>query len=199
MPQELLNQARAGDLTALGQLMELHRAYLRLLASQEIGRQLQGKVGASDIVQETFLDAHRQFPRFEGTQAAQFENWLRTILAGRLANTFRHYLGTQARNAQLEREVMARFDESTCGLSQMLVAPQSSPSQHLEKKEIGTQVAQLLSQMPKDYQEVLTMRHLEGLTFPQIAARMGKSVDSVEKLWLRGITQLRRDFMGCER
>lgn len=194
--QGLLDQAKAGDLTSLGQLMELHRAYLRILAAQEIGRQLQGKVGASDVVQETFLDAHRQFCRFEGTRVYQFEKWLRTILAGTVANTVRHYLGTQARNPQLEREMLVRFDQSTFGLSQMAVDPQSSPSQHFERMELGGMIAQSLGQLPQDYQDVLTLRHLEGLTFPQIALRMQRSVDSVEKLWLRGITKLRRQFSG---
>jgi RNA polymerase sigma-70 factor (ECF subfamily) len=41
---------------------------------------------------------------------------------------------------------------------------------------------------------VLVLRHMEGLTFPQVAQRMGRSVDSVEKLWLRGLTKLRKQF-----
>lgn len=195
-PQSLLEQARAGDSMSLGQLMELHRVYLRILANQEIGRQLQGKVGASDIVQEVFLKAHRQFSGFEGTQVYQFEKWLRTILAGTLANTVRHYFGTQARNPQLEREMLFRFDQSTCALSQIIADPQSSPSQQAQRVEMGSIVAKAIGQLPQDYQDVLMMRHVEGLTFPQIAQRMERSVDSVEKLWLRGITSLRRQFTG---
>lgn len=196
--QGLLDQARQGDLTALGQLMELNRGYLRILAGREIGCQLQGKVGASDVVQEAFLHAHRQFPNFEGTQVVQFEKWLRTILAGTMANTLRHYLGTQARNPLLEHDVLVRFDQSNCSLSQMIADPQSSPSQHVQKKELGGLVAMSLAQLPQDYQDVLMMRHLDGLTFPQIAQKMQRSVDSVEKLWLRGITKLRRQFLESE-
>ncbi|HMP80505.1 MAG TPA: sigma-70 family RNA polymerase sigma factor, partial [Pirellulaceae bacterium] len=124
----------------------------------------------------------------------QFERWLRTILAGTLANTTRHYLGTQARNAQLEQEILVRFDQSTCGLSQMLIDPRSSPSQQVARAEMGGIVAHALGQLSPDYQQVLTMRHLESMTFPEIAQRMARSVDSVEKLWLRGITKLRRLF-----
>ncbi len=190
----MLENARAGDPAALGQLLESRRAYLRLLARQEIGRQLQGKVGASDVVQDVFLAAHRQFPNFQGTEWPQFEKWLRTILAGTLANTARRFLGTQSRNAGLERAMLMRFDQSTWGLAQMMVDPGSSPSQHVAGLELGGMVAEALNQLPTDYQEVLSLRHLEGLTFPEIAARMNRSVDSVEKLWLRGITKLRRIF-----
>jgi RNA polymerase sigma-70 factor (ECF subfamily) len=58
------------------------------------------------------------------------------------------------------------------------------------------QIAEALSRLPEDYQTVIVLRHLEGLTFPQISQRMERSVDSVEKLWLRGLTKLRRSFGG---
>jgi RNA polymerase sigma-70 factor (ECF subfamily) len=55
-------------------------------------------------------------------------------------------------------------------------------------------IAEALARLPVDYQTVIVLRHLEGLTFPQVAERMGRSVDSVEKLWLRGVTRLRQAF-----
>ena len=77
----LLEQAKTGDNAVLGQLLGSYQNYLKLLARIEIGRRLQGKVDASDIVQETFLDAHRHFPNFRGQAEAQFVQWLRAILA----------------------------------------------------------------------------------------------------------------------
>ena len=65
VPDELLRDAQAGDAVQLGRLLELYRRYLRLLARLQIGRQLQGKVDESDLVQETFLEAHRNFERFQ--------------------------------------------------------------------------------------------------------------------------------------
>ena len=55
-------------------------------------------------------------------------------------------------------------------------------------------VAEAMSRLPEDYQMVLMLRHMEELTFPQVAERMGRSVDSVEKLWLRGLTRLKKAF-----
>jgi RNA polymerase sigma-70 factor (ECF subfamily) len=55
-------------------------------------------------------------------------------------------------------------------------------------------VAEAMSRLPDDYQTVLVLRHLEGLTFPQVAERMNKTLDSVEKLWLRGLTRLKKEF-----
>ena len=190
----LIAEARAGDTSTLGRLLESYRNYLRLLARIEIGRRLQGKVDASDVVQETFLDAHRYFARFRGDAEAQFVHWLREILAGTLANVVRRYLGTKARDVRLERALVADLDQSAHGLTQLLVAPDSSPSQQAIRAEQALLIAEALARLPEDYQTVIVLRHLEGLTFPQAAERMGRSVDSVEKLWLRGLTRLRREF-----
>ena len=195
--RDLLQEARTGDGAILGRLLEQYRNYLRVLARIEIGRKLQGKVDASDLVQEVFLDAHRYFPQFRGTAEPQFVQWLREILAGTLANQVRRYFGTQARDLRLERSIVADLDRSSVALAGIAVDPHSSPSEQVMRGEQSLQVAEALSHLPPDYQTVIVLRHLEGLTFPQISERMERSVDSVEKLWLRGLTQLRKSFGGA--
>jgi RNA polymerase sigma-70 factor, ECF subfamily len=195
-PDSLLRQARAGDPGALGQLLEQYQRYLALLARVQIGQRLQGKVDAVDLVQETFLEAHRHFPAFRGTTEAELLAWLRQILAARLADLLRRYLGTQGRDVRLEREIEDAFCQSSVALDRGLVAPQSSPSQQASRREQAVILADALSQLPEDYREVLVLRHLEGLTFPEVAGRMGKSLDSVEKLWMRGLARLRQ-LMGA--
>lgn len=190
----LLNQARTGDVSTLGLLLESYRKYLRLLARIEIGRHLQGKVDASDVVQDVFLEANRYFSGFRGQAEAQFVQWLRQILASKLSNLCRRYLGTQARDVRLECAVEADFDQSAHALVQILVDPHSSPSQQAMREEQTFQIAEAMSRLPEDYQTVILLRHLEGLTFAQVAERMGRSVDSVEKLWMRGLTRLRQTF-----
>jgi RNA polymerase sigma-70 factor (ECF subfamily) len=192
--EQLIEAARGGDTTTLGRLLELYRNYLRLLARIQIGKQLQGKIDASDIVQETFLDAHRYFPAFRGHAEEQFTRWLRSILAGTLANAARRYLGTKGRDIRLECALMADLDQSSYGFANIPIDPHSSPSQQVAKEEQTLLVAEALSRLPDDYQTVIVLRHMEGLTFPQVAERMGRSVDSVEKLWLRALTKLRKAF-----
>ena len=191
-----LADARAGDPAVLGRLLEGYRNYLRLLARVEIGRRLQGKVDPSDVIQEVFLDAHRYFPTFRGSSEAQFAHWLREILAGTLANTVRRYLGTKARDVRLERGLAADVDRSSVALGALPIDPRSSPSQQAAKVEQTLLVAEALGRLPDDYQTVLVLRHLEGLTFPQVAERMGRSVDSVEKLWLRALARLKQQLGG---
>jgi len=193
-PEQMIQEARAGMDAVLGPLLDLYRNYLRLLARLEIGRRLQGKLDASDLVQETFLEAHRHFARFQGTSEPQLVSWLRQILAAKVANLLRHYLGTQGRDVRLERELATDLDNSSRALGEKLIASLSSPSQQAMQREQVVLLADALERLPTDYREVIILRHLEGASFPEVARRMERSVDSVQKLWLRALARLRRAF-----
>jgi RNA polymerase sigma-70 factor (ECF subfamily) len=193
---QLIAAARGGDAATLGRLLEVYRNYLRLLARVELDRRLRGKVDASDVVQEAFLDAHRYFPGFRGTAEAQFVAWLREILAGTMANQVRRYLGTQARDVRLEREIADAIEKSSVMLVRELAAPYSSPSEQAARREQAVALADALAELPDDYREVIVLRHLEGLTFPDVANRMGRTLDSVEKLWLRALAKLKQQLGG---
>jgi RNA polymerase sigma-70 factor (ECF subfamily) len=190
--ERLIRQARAGDGDALGQIFGLYRRYLGLLAQVQIGRRLQGKADPSDLVQEAFLKAHRHFARFRGDHEAELVAWLRQILATTLANHVRHYLGRKRRDVRLEQELTAELDTSSRVLDGGLVAPDSSPSDQAARHEQAVRLADALDRLPPGYRQVLVLRHLEGLTFPDVAFRMGRSLGSVEKLWIRGLARLRR-------
>jgi RNA polymerase sigma-70 factor (ECF subfamily) len=196
-PEALLRLARSGDATSLGNLLELYRPYLALLARLQIGRRLQGKVDSGDLVQETFLEAHRDFAQFRGGSESELVAWLRQILATNIANQVRRYYGTQRRDVRLERELAVELDQSSRVLDNGLVASQSSPSQQAARREQAVILADGLARLPEDYREVIILRHLEELTFPEIGRRMGRTVDSVEKLWARALVRLRRALGGA--
>ena len=191
-PATLLALARAGDADALGRLLERYRHYLGVLARVQIGRRLQRKVEEGDLVQETFLEAHRAFPRFRGESEGELVYWLRQILAARIAMLVRHYFGTQRRNAELERELVDDLDASSRLMAQAFVASNTSPSLGAARREQAVLLADALARLSEDYRQVITLRHLEGQTFPEVARQMGRSVDAVEKLWTRALVQLRR-------
>ena len=193
-PVHLLQEARGGDGATLGRLLEQYRRYLALIANVQIGQRLRGKVDASDLVQETFLEAHRNFGRFRGTSEGELVRWLRQILAANLADTLRRYLGTQGRDVRLEREIEDAFDRSSVLLDRGLVALGPSPSQLASHREQAVLLADALAELPDDYREALVLRHLEGLTFAEVARRMGRTLDSVEKLWLRALARLRQEL-----
>jgi RNA polymerase sigma-70 factor, ECF subfamily len=191
-PEQLLTEARREGGEVVGQLLELYRNYLTLLARGQIRRDLQGRVDDSDVVQETYLAAHRDFAKFRGTTEAELVGWLRQILAARLADLVRHHLRAKRRDARLEQRLADELDRSSRALGASLVDRQPSPSQQAARREQGVILADALKALPPDYSEVIVLRHIEGLSFPEAAQRMGRSAAAVEKLWVRALVRLRR-------
>src|SRR5262245_8288718 len=196
-PETLLSQARAGDESALGRLLGRYGDYLTLLARLQIGRRLQGKADPSDLVQETFLKAHRDFGRFRGASEAELVAWLRQILAANLAGLVRRYLGTRRRDVRLEQRLALELEQSSLALDRGLLAEQSTPSERAAQREQAVLLADALAQLPEHYREVIILHHLEGLSLARVAGRLGRTEDSVEKLWTRALLQLRRVLRGA--
>lgn len=191
-PGQLLELAKAGDETALGTLLERYRRYLNLLARINIGRRLQAKLDASDVVQEAFLGAYRDFPKFRGGTEAEFTGWLRQVLANVLANLVRHYEKTQQRNVKLERQLVQELNQSSVAINLAFVAAQTTPSQIAARREMGVVLAEALDELSRDERELLVLRHFEELPFAEVAERMKRTIDSVKKLWPRALAHLRQ-------
>jgi len=189
--ENLLRLARDGNNEAAGTLLEAYRNYLTLLVRLQTDRRLQGKMSPSDLVQETFLEAHRVLEQFRGTSEAELLQWLRRILVFQLSRAVRRYLGTQRRDVRLEQELVEDVDRSS-QMVQAIAGSRSNPSRKAARREQAVLLADVLSQLRSDYREVIILRHLEELTFPQIAQRMGRPEDSVKKAWARALAAVRR-------
>ncbi len=168
--------------------------YLMLLARIQIGRRLQGKIEPADLVQDTHLEAYRSFARFRGDTEKAFMAWLRQILAGQLAHLVRRYFGTQARDVNLEQALEQALEHSSHLLDNSLVDPRTPPAEAVARREQTVLLADALSRLPDDYREVIVLRQLEGLSFQETSQRMERSVDSVQKLWVRALDRLRREI-----
>jgi RNA polymerase sigma-70 factor (ECF subfamily) len=193
-PEALLTAARQEGEGALGRLLERYRAYLSLLARAQLGRHLRSRVDDSDVVQETFLAAYRDFASFRGTTEAELVAWLRNILAARLADLVRWHVKARARDVRLQQSLAGKLDRSSQALAFALAARGASPSQEAARRELGVLLADAIQALPADYAEVIVLRHLEGLSFAEVATRMGRSLDSVEKLWVRALGRLRQQL-----
>ena len=121
-------------------------------------------------------------------------SWMppRKPTASRLSELIRRYLGTQRRDIRLERGLAGELDQSSRVLDQGLLARQSSPSQQAVRREQAVLLADALEQLPQDYREVIILHHMEELSLPEVARRLGRSEHSVEKLWARALARLRR-------
>lgn len=172
--------------------LEPYRAYLTLLARVQVGRRLRGKADPDDLVQETFLAAVAGADRFRGAGETEFTAWLRRILLSRVLKLVERYYGCAARDVRRElTQVLEASSASLHNLPALLPADQSTPSRAAQRREQAVIVADTLASLTADHRDVLTLRHLEGLSFPDVAERMGRSVGAVTMLWTRAVRQFR--------
>lgn len=193
--ERLIDAARQGDAEALGDLLAEYRRYLVFLARTGLHHHMRGKADPSDIAQEVCLAAHGNIGDFRGNSAEEFAGWLRGILTKTLAMHVRKYLGTQKRDPRLEQQLDQSLASATDFLQAQVAREATSPSQHFARNEAFLKLAAALERLPDDYRRVIVLRHVDGLPFAEVAKSMGRSVDSVEKLWVRGLARL-RTLMG---
>lgn len=189
----LLEKARQGDQEALGRLLEAQRAALHRLAERQLDGRLAVRVDASDIIQQTFLEAHRSFRQFAGQDARQLAAWLEGILDHRIAGVIRDHALLQKRAVQRERSL----DDSHGGmasLKQKLDAGLSTPSQKAIRGEQEELLMQALSALPDDQRAAVRLRHLEGWALADIAQHLGRSPAATAGLIKRGMRALRRQL-----
>ncbi len=171
--------------------LERFRGYLTMLARLQVGSRLQGKLGASDVVQQTLVQAVAGMKDFRGRSDAETAAWLRQILARQLANVARD-LGRQKRDIARERSLEAALDKSACRLEQFLATHDSSPSQRAQRNEQLWALADALSDLPEAQREAVVLHHLEGWRLEQIAQHLERSPAAVGGLLKRGLRTLRQ-------
>jgi RNA polymerase sigma-70 factor (ECF subfamily) len=182
-----ITEARNGSADALGHLLETCRQYLLLVANKELTPGLQAKVGASDVVQETFLKAQRHFDCFHGGTEAELLAWLRRILLNNLANITRHYHQTAKRAVRSEITLPERMliDLANAGGD-----PISSPSRQAIAREEDGALQRALQELPAHYRQVIVWRNWENRSFAEIGQELGRTPPAARKLWARAIEQL---------
>jgi RNA polymerase sigma-70 factor (ECF subfamily) len=188
-----LDAARRGAPAALGHLLEACRNYLLLVANQELDPGLQAKFGPSDLVQDTLLEAQRDFGRFHGRSAEEWRAWLRQILRNNLANAARQFRATAMRDVGREIALSEAAREEHV---EALVCSGSSPSSVVAADEEARRLRAAVERLPPDYREVVRLRHEEGLSYEEIGRRLGRSDEAVRKLWTRAIVLLKELLKG---
>ena len=170
--------------------LERFRPYLLLLARARLDPRLQAKVDASDVVQQTLLEAHQGLAQFRGRSGGEMAAWLRQALARNLANAVRD-LRRAKRDVARERSLEAALDESSARLEGWLAAEQSSPSQRAERNEQLVRLADTLATLPDAQQQAVVLHYWQGLSLAEVAGQMGRSPAAVAGLLQRGLRQLR--------
>lgn len=184
-------QARAGQASAMGELLEAQRATLVARAERQLGVLLHRRLSASDIVQQSFMDALRAFPQFRGSSGPEFAAWLSRILEHHLEHAVRDHTSVAKRAIAREQPLpVPRPGESQVLSGDEFQARVPSPSTQAMEVEQADMLAQLLADLPEDQRTAVRLRY-EGMPLAQIAAQMGRSTSSAASLIKRGMHALR--------
>ncbi len=198
---ELIRRCRAGDEAARAELFTRYRHYLQVLAQAQLGRHLRVKCDPSDLVQQTLLEAHRDFPAFQGHQENELLAWLRRILAHNLLNEARRF-ATRGRDATRELSLegfQTGLDHSSQVLARGLADDGPTPSEVAAEREAAVRVADVLTRLPENYQQVLLLRLFDGLPAEDVAQRMGTTAGAVRMVQMRALAALREQMENEER
>jgi RNA polymerase sigma-70 factor, ECF subfamily len=183
-------QARAGNRDALGRLLDTCRHYLLLISGQELAPALRAKVAPSDIVQDSLLEAGRDFPCFRGETEEELLGWLRSILRNNVANTHRHF---EADKREVAREI-ALGDGAADALLHGARQQTETPSVQVRAREQDQQLQRAMQRLSEHYRQILLLHAAEGLTFVQIAEKLGSTADAVRKQWGRAVEELAKQL-----
>jgi RNA polymerase sigma-70 factor (ECF subfamily) len=187
-----LAAARAGSKDALGEALEACRGYLLLVADQELAPDLRAKGSASDLVQETFLEAQRDFGRFAGQSEDELLAWLRQMLVHNLLNFTRRFRATSKR--KVGREVVLPPSSSSAAPVPGPSAPGPSPSAEAMEHERAEALERAMASLPEDYRRVILLRYQDEQTFQEIGRLMARSPNAARKLWLRAVERLQQEM-----
>ncbi len=171
---------------------EPFRSYLHVLAETQLHARLKPKVDASDIVQQTMLQAYQARNQFRGTTDAEKAGWLRTILGNVLSGIAREF-GRQRRDISREQSVQA-VEQSSLQLQNLLSADSSSPSAALHRHERANQLAKAMLQLTNEQRQAIILKYWQGATLAEIGQELDKSTEAVAGLIFRGMQKLKDVF-----
>lgn len=170
---ELIRRAKLGDRTALGDLLNAHRDYLRRLADGQLDSRLHARLDASDLVQQTCLSVHKRIAEFDGVEVPQFIAWLKQVHVHNVQNAIRDQLQAGKRAASREQPAINPSHAP---------AESPTPSQRAVHGEEAARLSKALARLPDDQHKVLRLRYLEGRTVADISGEMGITRDAL--VWL---------------
>lgn len=177
--------------------IEQYRHYLVMLAERQLDPRLRGKLDASDVVQQTLLEAHRGSEQLRAQSEPEMVGWLRKILAHNLSDAVRSFR-REKRDVAREQSVNAALNQSSARLEAWIDSEQSTPSQKVIRREETLQLADALAQLPDSQRDALVLKNWHGWSVAQIARHMERTPEAVAGLLKRGLGSLRKKLTQSE-
>jgi RNA polymerase sigma-70 factor, ECF subfamily len=190
--ERLIGLASEGDLEALAELFGRNRKRLRQMVRLRLDRRLQGRVDASDVLQEAYLDLAQQLPHYLARREMPFFLWLRLVVGQRLMRVHREHLGAAMRDAGREVSLYkgALPQASSVSLAAQLLGQYTPASQAMSRAEVQIQIQAALNGMEAIDREIISLRHFEELSNAEIAEVLGLDKSTASKRYIRALKRL---------
>ncbi len=189
----LLERLRTGDRRALADLFQRHRDRLRRMVELRMDPRLQGRIDASDVLQDGYLNVAKRVDSYLGDPKLPVFLWLRLVVSDRLATIHRHHLGTRMRDASHEvslyRDPLPQA--SAAALASMLLGRLTTPSNAAIRAEQILQVQQAVNALDPLDREIVALRHFEQLSRTETAALLGITEEAGAKRYIRALKKLK--------
>jgi RNA polymerase sigma-70 factor (ECF subfamily) len=191
--ERLVERLRAGDRGALADLFQRHRDRLRRMVELRMDARLHGRIDASDVLQDGFLDLAKRLESYLTDPRMPVFLWLRLVVSDRLALVHRRHLGTRMRDAALEvslyRDPMPQA--SSAALASMLLGRLTTPSNAAVRAEQILQVQEAVNSLEPLDREIVALRHFEQLSRAETAAVLGITEEAGAKRYIRALKKLK--------
>lgn len=176
--------------------LDEYRSYLLLLARMQLDPAVQARVDASDVVQQTLMEAHAKQAQFSG-DADALAAWLRTGLANNIRDALRAARRGR-RDVRREVAIQEAVDQSSVRLAGLFAGRDPSPSQQAVHAEELLRMAAALDEIPEAQREAIVRHHLQGCSLAETARALDRTEAAVAGLLHRGLRKLRTLMEGGE-
>jgi RNA polymerase sigma-70 factor (ECF subfamily) len=195
---ELRQRIERGDESALLEFFARHRDRLKRMVKLRLDRRLQGRIDASDVLQEACIDVARQAREYLASPSMPLFLWLRWITGQRLLILHRRHLGSKARDVGLEVSLHqgALPQATSVSLAAMLLGRLTSPTRAAQRAELQLRLQDALNAMDPIDREILTLRHFEELNNTETAQVLGISKTAASNRYIRALKRLKDALAG---
>jgi RNA polymerase sigma-70 factor (ECF subfamily) len=192
----LIELARRGNAPAHNELFARHRERLRRMVQMRLDWRLTGRIDASDVIQDAYLEATRRLEDYLREPAMPLFLWLRFLVGERLMILHRHHLGAKMRDARREVSLYrdALPEASSAALAAQLLGQHTSPSEAAVRAERMLRLQEAVNCLDPLDREVLSLRHFEQLSRAETAQVLGIEEAAAAKRYIRALKRL-RDFL----
>src|SRR3989440_165157 len=191
--QELLAQAKDGNVEAVDQLLAKHREPIRRMIDLRLDPAIVQRVDASDVVQEVLIEASRRLQTYLQAPAMPFHLWLRHIAKDHIIDAHRRHHQAQKRGVDREQPLVPAGlkDHSSIELAAQFVDPELTPASAAMQQELERRLHVAIGELEEDDREIVLMRHFEQLSNQEVAALLGLTEAAASMRHLRALRKLR--------